>query len=120
MALQALVFDLTDKPKEIFLGSHGGLAVWNDGGNSVLMVSGTNAPPVEWVKSGEVAFYDDTEDRKIFLSCSTGLTTTIRLQTFGEPLGGQITSMLTGLLQVQRETNILLNKILMQIVRVSK
>jgi hypothetical protein len=113
MSLQAYVFNLDDKPKEIFLGSHGGVAVWNDGANSVFITSGTNAPPVEWVKSGGVAFYDNTEDKKLFLSCFTGLTTSIRLQTYGEPIGTQITSVLN-------EMNKTLRQILMQIVRVSK
>lgn len=76
---------ITDKPQPINMSNHWGMMIWNDGSNSIYCATNGNANGAETWKAGDVASYDNMEDRIIWVSCASSLTTTARVQFWGTP-----------------------------------
>lgn len=78
-SLRAINSAITQAPKLIFLGKHNHMIIENLGGNPIFLSASVNTTPEQWIEVAASKTLDDYTDTKIFLSCGTGLTSSIRI-----------------------------------------
>jgi hypothetical protein len=90
--------NISDVPKPISLGQHGAGSISNYGANDVYLSSRTNSTPNLFLLAGTAITMDDFEDPEIYLSCASGLTTTVLVNTWGTPYPRALVNLLASIL----------------------